>query len=205
MKLHIKHSISFIVLFLFCFSQLNAQTYAKNGMVVSANKLSSQTGVDILQQGGNAVDAAIATAFSLAVTHPTAGNIGGGGFMVFMNAQGETTTIDFREKAPLASSETMFLDEEGNIKDNSNHKGLLAVGVPGTVAGLYLAHQKYGKLPWKDLVQPAIDLAENGFALNWDLFRAAEYFSGIKEEFPFICIFFKLYKLYNIILGRCKF
>ncbi|MCB0461793.1 MAG: gamma-glutamyltransferase [Flavobacteriaceae bacterium] len=188
---HFKHSVSLLFINLVFFGWLNAQTYAKNGMVVSANKLSSQTGVDILKQGGNAVDAAIATAFSLAVTHPTAGNIGGGGFMVFMNAQGETTTIDFREKAPLASSETMFLDEEGNIKDNSNHKGLLAVGVPGTVAGLYLAHQKYGKLPWNDLVQPAIDLAENGFALNWDLFGAAQYFNSIAEEYPFMATYFK--------------
>jgi gamma-glutamyltranspeptidase/glutathione hydrolase len=181
---------------LFCFalivqsSMLFAQTYAKNGMVVSASKIASQTGVDILKKGGNAIDAAIATAFSLAVTHPTAGNIGGGGFMVFMNAQGKATTIDFREKAPLASSETMFLDEDGNIKDNSNHKGLLATGVPGTVAGLYLAHQKYGLLPWKDLVQPAIDLAENGFALNWNLYNAAEYFKKIEEQYPFMATYF---------------
>jgi gamma-glutamyltranspeptidase/glutathione hydrolase len=192
MKLLFKQTVYlFIVLsLLFNFTKLKAQSYAKNGMVVSASKISSQTGLDILQQGGNAVDAAIATAFSLAVTHPTAGNIGGGGFMVFMNAEGEITTIDFREKAPLAASETIFLDEDGNIKDNSNHKGLLAVGVPGTVAGLYLAHQKYGKLPWKDLVQPAIDLAENGFALNWDLFRAAEYFNSVAEEYPFMANYF---------------
>ena len=135
MKLYLKSLFTLIAFTAITFQSIIAQTYAKNGMVVSASKISSQTGVDILQQGGNAVDAAIATAFSLAVTHPTAGNIGGGGFMVFMNAQGETTTIDFREKAPLASSEHMFLDEDGNIKDNSNHKGLLAVGVPGTVAG----------------------------------------------------------------------
>jgi gamma-glutamyltranspeptidase/glutathione hydrolase len=176
--------------FFFQTTTLSAQTYAKNGMVVSASKISSQTGVDILQQGGNAIDAAIATAFSLAVTHPTAGNIGGGGFMVFMNARGETTTIDFREKAPLASSETMFLDEEGKIKDNSNHKGLLATGVPGTVAGLYLAHQKYGKLPWKDLVQPAIDLAENGFAFNWNLFNAAKRFKKVADDYPFMATYF---------------
>jgi gamma-glutamyltranspeptidase/glutathione hydrolase len=191
-----KSSLTFVftliigVTFIFQSTTVLGQTYAKNGMVVSASKVSSQTGVDILKKGGNAVDAAIATAFSLAVTHPTAGNIGGGGFMVFMNAEGETTTIDFREKAPLASSATMFLDEEGNIKDNSNHKGLLAVGVPGTVAGLYLAHQKYGKLPWKDLVQPAIDLAENGFALNWNLFGAAEYFKKIEDQYPFMATYF---------------
>ena len=113
MKSSLKSLFTLIVCVVFISqtTTLSAQTYAKNGMVVSASKISSQTGVDILKQGGNAVDAAIATAFSLAVTHPTAGNIGGGGFMVFMNAQGETTTIDFREKAPLASSETMFLDE----------------------------------------------------------------------------------------------
>jgi len=169
---------------------LYAQTYAKNGMVVSASKISSRTGIDILKQGGNAVDAAIATAFSLAVTHPTAGNIGGGGFMVFMNADGETTTIDFREKAPLAATETMFLDDDGNIKENSNHDGLLAVGVPGTVAGLYLAHQKYGLLPWKDLVQPAIDLAANGFEFNWALYNAAQYFDGVSEKYPFMGTYF---------------
>ncbi len=185
----LKFTSFYLVLFLLTGS-MSAQTYAKNGMVASASKIASQTGVDILKQGGNAVDAAIATAFSLAVTHPTAGNIGGGGFMVFMNSEGETTTIDFREKAPLASSETMFLDEEGNIKDNSNHRGLLAVGVPGTVAGLYLAHQKYGKLPWKNLVQPAIDLAENGFALNWNLFGAAQYFNSVAEEYPFMATYF---------------
>jgi len=192
MKLHFKQSLYSLlaICLVFSFTQLKAQTYAKNGMVVSASKISSQTGVDILKQGGNAVDAAIATAFSLAVSHPTAGNIGGGGFMVFMNTKGETTTIDFREKAPLASSETMFLDEDGNIKDNSNHKGLLATGVPGTVAGLYLAHQKYGKLPWKNLVQPAIDLAENGFALNWNLYGAAIRFSEVAEEYPFMATYF---------------
>jgi gamma-glutamyltranspeptidase / glutathione hydrolase len=192
MKSSLKSLFTLIVCIVFIFQTetLSAQTYAKNGMVVSSSKISSQTGVDILKQGGNAVDAAIATAFSLAVTHPTAGNIGGGGFMVFMNAKGETTTIDFREKAPLASSETMFLDENGNIKDNSNHKGLLATGVPGTVAGLYLAHQKYGKLPWKDLVQPAIDLAENGFSFNWDLYGAGTYFQKIAEQYPFMATYF---------------
>jgi len=192
MKCFFNYSLAILIAFFFFINDttINAQTYAKNGMVVSASKISSRTGVDILKQGGNAVDAAIATAFSLAVTHPTAGNIGGGGFMVFMNAEGETTTIDFREKAPLAASATMFLDEDGNIKDNSNHKGLLATGVPGTVAGLYLAHQKYGKLPWKNLVQPAIDLAENGFALNWNLYGAAIRFSEVAEEYPFMATYF---------------
>lgn len=159
-------------------------------MVVSANKLSSQTGVDILKKGGNAIDAAVATAFSLAVTHPTAGNIGGGGFIVFMNGQGEVTTIDFREKAPLASTPTMFLGEDGKVIDNSNHDSLKAVGVPGTVAGLFLAHQKYGKLPWKDLVQPAVLQAENGFEFNWTLYNAALRFEKSAEELPFMGSYF---------------
>ncbi len=156
---------------------LHAQTYSKNGMVVSSDKNSSAIGALILKKGGNAIDAAIATAFSLAVTHPSAGNIGGGGFIVFMNSEGKTTTIDFREKAPLAATNDMYLDPEGNLIEGINHNSAKAIGVPGTVAGLYLAHQKYGSLPWKDLIQPAIDQASDGFVFNWSLFNAANYFS----------------------------
>ena len=130
--------------------------YARNGMVVSASMVASEIGREVLEKGGNAIDAAVATAFALAVTWPPAGNIGGGGFLVYLPSNGEATTFDFREKAPLAASEDMFLDETGQIKDNSNHDGLLAVGVPGTVAGLYQAHQKYGSKPWKELVEPAV-------------------------------------------------
>ena len=148
---------------------INAQTYAKNGMVASSNSLSSKTGIAILKKGGNAVDAAIATAFSLAVTLPSAGNIGGGGFIVFMNTDGKVTTIDFREKAPLAATNDMYLDTNGDLIGDSNHKSIKAIGVPGTVAGLYKAHQQYGKLPWSDLVQPAINQAKNGFPFNWSL------------------------------------
>ena len=140
---------------------------ARNGMVVSSHYLGSQAGNDMLQQGGNAIDAAVATAFALAVTLPSAGNIGGGGFLVYHGADGTVTSFNFREKAPLASTETMYLDEDGEIRDNSNHQGVLAVGVPGTVAGLWQAHQRLGSLPWADLVQPAIDLAENGFPSTW--------------------------------------
>lgn len=150
-----------------------SQVQGKNGMVVSDHYLASEVGVEILKKGGNAIDATVATAFALAVTHPEAGNIGGGGFIVFMKNDGDVTTFDFREKAPLAASPTMFLDESGKIRDNSNHKGLLSVGVPGTVAGLYQAHQKYGKLPWKDLVAPAIKLAKKGFPMSWGLYKAA--------------------------------
>ncbi|SIO01088.1 gamma-glutamyltransferase [Algoriphagus halophilus] len=152
---------------------LFAQTYGQNGMVVSDHYLASEVGVEILKKGGNAIDATVATAFALAVTHPEAGNIGGGGFIVYLPSDGEVTTFDFREKAPLAASPTMFLGEDGKIKDNSNHRGLLSVGVPGTVAGLYQAHQKYGKLPWKDLVEPSIKLAKKGFPMSWGLYKAA--------------------------------
>ena len=140
-----------------------------NGIVTSSSRIASEVGVRIMKKGGNAVDAAVATAFAMAVTWPTAGNIGGGGFMVYHGVDGEATTFDFREKAPLASTKTMYLNEDGTVRDNSNHDGILAVGVPGTVAGLELAHQKYGSLPWADLLQPAIDLARNGMPISWGL------------------------------------
>ena len=176
-----------------------SQTYARNGIVVSSSKIASEVGIDILQKGGNAVDASVATAFTLAVTHPAAGNIGGGGFLVFMNSLGITTTIDFREKAPLKASPKMFLDEGGTLtkgknlsgkESTVNHIGAKSIGVPGTVAGLYLAHQKYGSLPWADLVQPAIDIAENGFPLTWSLLQAATRFDA-NSPIPFLRDYFK--------------
>lgn len=183
------------LLFLFGFSvsgssQLLAQTYAKNGMVVSDSHIASEVGVEIMKKGGNAIDASIATAFALAVTHPQAGNIGGGGFMVFMDSDSDVTTIDFREKAPLASTADMFLDEEGKLIQGLNHDGLLAVGVPGTVAGFYLAHEKYGSLPWAELIQPAVTLAKEGFPLNWSLYNHAQYYISQKERLPFMANFF---------------
>ncbi|MDG1330930.1 MAG: gamma-glutamyltransferase [Crocinitomicaceae bacterium] len=118
----------------------------------------------------------MATAFALAVTHPQAGNIGGGGggFMVYMNDSSKVITIDFREMAPINASSDMFLDENGQLVRGSNHNGALSVGVPGTMAGLYLAHQKYGSLPWKELVQPSIDLAQNGVVLSYAFASHAE-------------------------------
>jgi gamma-glutamyltranspeptidase/glutathione hydrolase len=192
----------FSILILFLLLKTNfafAQTYAQNGMVVSSSTIASQVGIDILKKGGNAIDASVATAFALAVTHPSAGNIGGGGFLVFMNASGETTTIDFREKAPLKSSPTMFLDADGMLtkgKDlngknsTGNHIGAKSIGVPGTVAGLYLAHQKYGSLPWAELVQPAIDLAKNGFPLTYSLSMDATFFEA-NSPIPFLQNYFK--------------
>jgi len=140
-----------------------------NGIVASSSAIASAVGVQILKDGGNAVDAAVATALAMAVTWPTAGNIGGGGFLVYHGADGEATTFDFREKAPLAATKDLYLDDEGNIRDNSNHVGILAVGVPGTVAGLELAHKRLGSLPWADLVAPAIALAREGFPISWKL------------------------------------
>ncbi|MFT7085489.1 MAG: gamma-glutamyltranspeptidase/glutathione hydrolase [Vicingaceae bacterium] len=154
------------------------QTYAQNGMVVSDNAVASQVGIETLKKGGNAIDASVAAAFALAVTHPQAGNIGGGGFLVFMDSSGNSTTIDFREKAPLLASPTMFLDKSGNLIKGSNHNGLKSVGVPGTVAGLYLAHQKYGALPWEAVVQPSVDLANNGVVLSWTLAQHAKNLSS---------------------------
>ncbi len=163
-------SFFFISIFYNSYSQL---TKKKNGMVVSDSKIASEIGVKILKLGGNSVDASIATAFALAVTYPAAGNIGGGGFVVYFNAEKESiTTIDFREKAPLKSSEKMYLDETGQFQTKKSSYGIRSIGVPGTVDGLYHFHKKYGKLPWKVLIQPSIDLSKNGFKMTNGLFNS---------------------------------
>ncbi|PVD52162.1 gamma-glutamyltransferase [Terrimonas sp.] len=138
---------------------------ASNGAVVSAHPLASIVGTEILKQGGNAFDAAIATQLALAVVYPGAGNIGGGGFMVARTNNGENIAIDYREKAPGKASRDMYLDSAGNPLLDKSQNGHLAAGVPGTVAGLFAAMQ-YAKLPFKQLIQPAIELAQNGFALT---------------------------------------
>lgn len=155
---------------------------AENGMVSSTSRLASDVGADILKQGGNAVDAAVATAFALAVTWPSAGNIGGGGFMVYHGNDGHTTTFDFREKAPLAASERMYINEDGEVENN--HRSLLSVGVPGTVAGMYKAHQELGRLPWASLVQPAIQLARNGIPVTWAMYNGFQRNQSYWEEYP---------------------
>ena len=152
----------------------------KNAMVVSAHPLASQIGREIMEQGGNAVDAAVATQLALAVVYPGAGNIGGGGFMVARMANGEIATLDYREAAPMAGSRDMYLDENGNVIENASTRGHLASGVPGAVAGHFAAHRKYGKLEWAKLVQPAIDLAANGWALTS---REAAKLNGNREAF----------------------
>uniref|UniRef100_UPI004047FA2B gamma-glutamyltransferase n=1 Tax=Roseivirga sp. TaxID=1964215 RepID=UPI004047FA2B len=160
--------------------QIERGFIGQKAMVVSAHPLASQVGKEIMEQGGNAVDAAIAVQFALAVVYPGAGNIGGGGFMVARMADGTTDALDYREKAPLAGSRDMYLDNEGNVIDGLSLRGHLAAGVPGTVAGLEEAHKKYGKLDWAALVQPAINLAANGWPLTA---REASGLNGNREAF----------------------
>jgi len=147
----------------------------RNGMVVCATPDAAQVGLAILKKGGNAVDAAVAVQFALEVTHPEAGNIGGGGFMVYRSAKGKTNTLDFREKAPAAADQNMYLDSAGNVIPNMSLATHQASGVPGSVDGMVEAHRKYGKLKWADLVQPAIDLALNGFKITKRLASALNY------------------------------
>jgi gamma-glutamyltranspeptidase / glutathione hydrolase len=158
---------------------------ATRGMVVSANIIASQIGMEVLRAGGNAVDAAIATGFALAVVHPTAGNIGGGGFMVIRFPDGSATAIDFREKAPVRAHAEMFVDPAtGEYSSRLHHNSHLAVGVPGTVAGFDYAHQKYGSGDWARLVQPAVDLARDGFALSPSLARSLRNVLPALERYP---------------------
>ena len=149
----------------------NAPYRAAGGMVVSQSDIASEVGWQVIKSGGNAVDGAIATAFALAVTHPTAGNIGGGGFIVFRAADGAATTFDFREMAPAGSSPTMWM-KDGKYDFDIHHNTHRSVGVPGTVAGLHLAWQKLGSKPWKDLVLPAVALARDGFEVSVGLARS---------------------------------
>lgn len=156
------------------------QTEYQNGAVVTAHPLASKVGVDILKKGGNAVDAAIAVKFALAVVYPNAGNLGGGGFMVYRSKTGEITSLDFREKAPAAAFKDMYLDKDGNPITDLSLYGQLATGVPGAVAGMDEAFKKYASLSWKELVQPAIELAEKGFAITK---RQASEFNEYKSDF----------------------
>ncbi|MGY2686201.1 gamma-glutamyltransferase [Pseudomonas tolaasii] len=143
-----------------------APVAGENGMVVTAQHLATHVGVDVLKAGGNAVDAAVAVGYALAVVYPAAGNLGGGGFMTVQLADGRKTFLDFREKAPLAATADMYLDKDGKVIDGLSAKGHLAVGVPGTVSGMELALSKYGTLKRAKVIAPAIKLAENGFELE---------------------------------------
>ncbi len=153
---------------------------AYHGLVVSARPEASEAGLEMLRRGGNAIDAAVATGFALAVVHPVAGNIGGGGFMVIRFADGRTTTIDFRETAPQAATRDMFLDKNGQFVPERSQQGYLASGVPGSVAGLLLAHEKYGRLSRAEVLEPAIRLAEEGFRLTRE---QAARFNAFREAF----------------------
>jgi gamma-glutamyltranspeptidase/glutathione hydrolase len=150
---------------------------AKHGMVVSQEQTASDVGATVLREGGTAIDAAVATALALAVTHPTAGNIGGGGFIVYRPAAGDPVTYDFREMAPAKASPTMFM-RDGKYDFDLHHNSHLSVGVPGTVAGLHLAWSEHGKLPWRRLVEPAITLAREGFVVTEGFARS------LREEMP---------------------
>lgn len=156
---------------------------AASGMVASDAPLATRVGVDVLRAGGNAIDAAVATAFALAVVYPEAGNIGGGGFLVLRTADGETAALDFRETAPRASTRDMFLGPDGELTDRSI-TGHLASGVPGTVAGLWEAHRRYGSLPWRDIIEPAIRLAEEGFIVDEAFARSVAAEAERLRRFP---------------------
>ncbi|MHC8332472.1 gamma-glutamyltransferase [Pseudomonas sp. LB3P25] len=159
-----------------------APVAAENGMVVTAQYLASHVGVDVLKNGGNAVDAAVAVGYALAVVYPAAGNLGGGGFMTIQLADGRKTFLDFREKAPLAATADMYLDKEGNVVPDLSTRGHLAVGVPGTVSGMELALKKYGTKPRKEVIAPAIKLAEDGFVLEQGDVELLEYATDVFKK-----------------------
>jgi gamma-glutamyltranspeptidase/glutathione hydrolase len=161
---------------------------AKHGMVASTNEVASQVGVDVLKRGGNAVDAAIAVAFALQVTHPAAGNLCGGGFMMIRLSNGKTTAIDYREMAPAAATRNIYLDNNGNVLKGEGGPlvGYRAAGVPGTVRGMELALKKYGsgKLTWSQLIEPARRLAANGFTVTNSLSRSLRSDEAYLSKYP---------------------
>jgi gamma-glutamyltranspeptidase/glutathione hydrolase len=156
---------------------------AKHAMVVVQEPLAADVGLRVLQSGGNAMDAAVAIGFALAVTYPFAGNIGGGGFLLARFADGRSTFIDFREKAPLAATRNMYLDSKGNVTQDSI-VGWRAAGVPGTVRGLELAHRKYGQKPWAELLNPAIELASEGYPVSYSFDASLHAAARTLSQFP---------------------
>ena len=157
-------------------------TYGTGGMVSSTDRVASEIGVEVIRRGGNAIDAVVAVHFALAVVNPEAGNLGGGGFMVVRMADGQTAALDFREKAPRAATRDMFLDEQGALTDRSQ-VGHLAAGVPGSVAGMWEAHQRFGSLDWADLVEPAENLAE-GIVVHERLARSLQEYEERLQRYP---------------------
>lgn len=213
------HLILIVLLFFACKEKPKAQAniekpktekaavIADSAMVVSARAEASQIGTEILKMGGNAFDAMIATQMALALTYPNAGNLGGGGFMVYRSQYGEIGTLDFREKAPLAATTDMYLDKEGNVIAEKSTDGALAVGVPGTIAGIFAVHEKFGSLPMEILLKPVIDLANKGYSITP---KQKARFDEFKEQFKKIngepSIFTEIYKeadtLKNIALAN---
>jgi len=166
MKAIYTNACYFLFLFISTMSVGQTGVVASNAMVVSAREEASKIGVAILKKGGNAFDAMVATELALAVAYPYAGNIGGGGFMVYRKANGETGTLDYREKAPLAATKNMFLDKDGKIIKGKSTESPLAIGVPGTIAGVFAVHKKLGSLPISEIMKPVIELAEKGVVVT---------------------------------------
>src|SRR5580693_4953736 len=156
--------------------------HAQHGIVVSVHELASRAGVEMMQAGGNAVDAAVATGFALAVVHPGAGNLGGGGFMLVRMADGKTHFLDYREKAPATATRDMYLDAQGNVIPGASEIGYKSIGVPGSVAGMIYAEKNWGKLSLKQVMAPAIKLAREGYTLNWS--EAGEFHDKDLAKFP---------------------
>ncbi|MEL6355555.1 MAG: gamma-glutamyltransferase [Bacteroidota bacterium] len=183
--------------FLFFACQANPPHYTaeksevfSHAAIAGPHPLATEIGKEVMRKGGNAIDAAVAVQFAMAVCYPRAGNIGGGGFLVYRAADGTSTTLDYREKAPAAADRDMYLDQEGNVKPGLSTLGHLAVGVPGTVAGIAAMHERYGSLPWAELVEPAIRLANVGYRLSSDeverLDNYQEAFRKLNSNSPFI-------------------
>ncbi|HKP86699.1 MAG TPA: gamma-glutamyltransferase [Blastocatellia bacterium] len=162
----------------------NQPVRARNGMVASASPIASRVGAEVMQRGGNAIDAAVAVGLALAAVWPSAGNLGGGGFMMIRRSDGTTEIIDYRERAPLAAGRDMYLDNEGNVIKDASTVGYKAVGVPGTVAGLSLALERHGKLKWGEAVEPARKLAAEGFDVTYHLSRSLRSSSDLLSKFP---------------------
>jgi len=183
---HFSVIIASLLLAMSCASPLTIDrtVSSRYGVAVCVDDLAVRVGASILANGGNAVDAAVAMGFALAVTHPQAGNLGGGGFMVIRLPDSRCTCIDYRERAPAASTTTMFLAADGTIDTTQRDLGFLATATPGTVAGLELAHRRYGRLPWRILVEPAIELARAGFTVDDDLARSLAKHGDDLARFP---------------------
>lgn len=187
MKINLVFSLTFLLIISSCTDKsVEEGLTAKNAMVVSAREEASKIGIEILKKGGNAFDAMIATDLALAVSHQSAGNIGGGGFMVYRKANGETGALDYREKAPLSASKDMYLDKQGNVIKGLSLAGAMAIGIPGTIAGIFEVYEKFGSLPIETIFQPAIDLANKGIIVTKkqrDKIRShIKYFKLVNKE-----------------------